>query len=234
MRISLWLILRKFSNKIVEKIKTRILCSVTFFRKSCRLGNSVRNVVEPERLHKTIWRSFACWIIKATHASTRPRRALHFPLHTHTHTHTEIYNTNCFLMTTVVSWTRLNFVSPLLLFVSPASFCLTILGVEITHKDTVTRAMTPLEEWSATRRGLYLQQHTTLTLAFRTFANAPKDGGILLSNSFVFCSFLKRLSLDVCHCCIQWPISPVQGVLSMLYKIHSLRSEFGSWRSQNV
>ena len=31
-----------FQTKVVEKIKTHILCSVTFFRKSCRLWDSVR------------------------------------------------------------------------------------------------------------------------------------------------------------------------------------------------
>jgi len=31
-------------TKVVEKIKTHILCSVTFFRKSCRLWDNVENV----------------------------------------------------------------------------------------------------------------------------------------------------------------------------------------------
>jgi len=30
-----------FGNKLVEKIKTHVLCSVTFFRKSCRLWDNV-------------------------------------------------------------------------------------------------------------------------------------------------------------------------------------------------
>ena len=30
-----------FQTKVVEKIKTHILCSVTFFRKSCRLWDNV-------------------------------------------------------------------------------------------------------------------------------------------------------------------------------------------------
>jgi len=30
-----------FQTKVVEKIKTRILCSVTFFLKSCRLWDNV-------------------------------------------------------------------------------------------------------------------------------------------------------------------------------------------------
>ena len=30
-----------FETKVVEKIKIHILCSITFFRKSCRLGDNV-------------------------------------------------------------------------------------------------------------------------------------------------------------------------------------------------
>jgi hypothetical protein len=30
--------------KVVEKIKTHILCSVSFFRKSCRLGDNVEKL----------------------------------------------------------------------------------------------------------------------------------------------------------------------------------------------
>jgi hypothetical protein len=43
MTMSRWLLLRmrNVSNKVVEKIKTHILCSVTFFRKSCRLWDNV-------------------------------------------------------------------------------------------------------------------------------------------------------------------------------------------------
>jgi len=32
-----------FQTKVVEKVKTHILCSVTFFRKSCRLLDNVEN-----------------------------------------------------------------------------------------------------------------------------------------------------------------------------------------------
>jgi hypothetical protein len=30
-----------FQTQVAEKIKTRILCSITFFRKSCRLSDNV-------------------------------------------------------------------------------------------------------------------------------------------------------------------------------------------------
>jgi len=33
-----------FQTKIVEKIKTHILCSVTFARKSCRLWDNVEKI----------------------------------------------------------------------------------------------------------------------------------------------------------------------------------------------
>jgi hypothetical protein len=33
--------MRNVSEKVVEKIKTYILCSLTFFRKSCRLWDNV-------------------------------------------------------------------------------------------------------------------------------------------------------------------------------------------------
>jgi len=32
-----------FQTKVVEKIKTHVLCSVTIFRKSSRLSNNVEN-----------------------------------------------------------------------------------------------------------------------------------------------------------------------------------------------
>jgi hypothetical protein len=58
-----------FQTKDVEKIKTHILCSVTFFRKSCRLSYNVEkygraiqatddNIIQPMR--------FVCWVTKAT------------------------------------------------------------------------------------------------------------------------------------------------------------------------
>jgi hypothetical protein len=44
---------------------------IDVFRKSCRLWDNVKNVVEPDKPRKTIWRMrFACWITKAT--KTRP------------------------------------------------------------------------------------------------------------------------------------------------------------------
>jgi len=38
-----------FQIKVVEKIKTHILCSVTFFQKSCFLWDNVENMVQRGR-----------------------------------------------------------------------------------------------------------------------------------------------------------------------------------------
>ena len=48
-----------FQTKVVEKIKTHILFSITFFRKSCRLRDNVRKkkyCSEPDMPQMTIWR----------------------------------------------------------------------------------------------------------------------------------------------------------------------------------
>jgi hypothetical protein len=49
-----------FQTKVVEKIKTRILCSITFFRKSCR-GRD-RQATDDNIIRRM---RFACWITKA-------------------------------------------------------------------------------------------------------------------------------------------------------------------------
>ena len=57
-----------FQTKVVEKIKTHILCPVTFFRKSTRLWDNVeKNIVRWGRIQTIIWcMRIACWIPKAT------------------------------------------------------------------------------------------------------------------------------------------------------------------------
>jgi hypothetical protein len=42
-----------FQTKVVEKIKTNIICSITLFRKSCRLGDNVEKQVQPDRPQMT-------------------------------------------------------------------------------------------------------------------------------------------------------------------------------------
>ena len=57
-----------FQTKVVEKIKTHILCSVTFCRKSCRLWDNVekydraRQVADDNIMGRM---RIACWITKA-------------------------------------------------------------------------------------------------------------------------------------------------------------------------
>ena len=59
-----------FQTKVLEKIKTHILCLVIFFlQKSYRLWDNVggKNIVELDRSKMTIWRMrIARWILKAT------------------------------------------------------------------------------------------------------------------------------------------------------------------------
>ena len=73
-----------FQIKVVEKIKTHILCSVTLFRKSCRLRDNVEKYygARGSTNDVTTWRiRFACWIWKAT------RRHTHTHAQAHAHTH---------------------------------------------------------------------------------------------------------------------------------------------------
>jgi hypothetical protein len=58
-----------FQTNVVEKIKTQILCSVTFFRKPSRLWDNVekRGRAWQATDYNIILRMrFACWIAKAT------------------------------------------------------------------------------------------------------------------------------------------------------------------------
>ena len=101
-KASRWVIFRivNVSAIFAEKIKTHILCSMTFLfpRKSCGLWENVgKNVVEPaSRPHMTIQYGpmrFACWVTK--------------PNVTHTHTHSEyrvsgleLYKNTCLCFST--------------------------------------------------------------------------------------------------------------------------------------
>jgi hypothetical protein len=58
-----------FQTKLVEKIKTHLLCSVTFFRKLHHLWDNVEKYGTARQAtdDNIIWRMhFACWITKAT------------------------------------------------------------------------------------------------------------------------------------------------------------------------
>jgi hypothetical protein len=81
-----------FQTKVVEKIKTHILCSIKFFRKSCRLWDNVekygtaRQATDDNIIRRM---RFECRITKATDTLT-------------------ICNTYCFSTATMVTRTRPN------------------------------------------------------------------------------------------------------------------------------
>jgi hypothetical protein len=55
-------------TNVVEKIKTHILCSITFSRESCRLWDVVKYFTTGHATDNTIRRiRIACWVTKATH-----------------------------------------------------------------------------------------------------------------------------------------------------------------------
>jgi len=59
-----------YQKGVVEKIETRVLWPKTFFRKSCRLCDNVKNMVQPDRPHMTMqWcideMGITCWITQA-------------------------------------------------------------------------------------------------------------------------------------------------------------------------
>ena len=60
--------MRNVSDKSCRDIKTHILCSVTVFRKSCRLCDNVEKYCTASRPQTTMWRMrIACWVHKATY-----------------------------------------------------------------------------------------------------------------------------------------------------------------------
>jgi hypothetical protein len=81
-----------FQTKVVEKIKTHILCSVTFFRKSCRLWDNVGKYCRVGSGHR--WQYGA----RELHAGYL-RLQIH-PL--------RMYNSHCFPTAAMVARMRLN------------------------------------------------------------------------------------------------------------------------------
>jgi hypothetical protein len=62
-----------FQTKVVEKIKTYILCSVTFFFENCAVYEIMwNNIVEWGRTQMAIWHMCnACWIPKPTNTHSQ-------------------------------------------------------------------------------------------------------------------------------------------------------------------
>jgi hypothetical protein len=87
MTISRWFLLRmrNISDKSIDKIKTRILCSIIFSENRVVCKIMCKSIVEPDRTQMTIiWRMpFACWTAKTpdTHSENvivLPRQQLLF------------------------------------------------------------------------------------------------------------------------------------------------------------
>jgi hypothetical protein len=71
-----------FQIKVIEEIKTHILCSVTFFPENRAVYEKIwKNIVEWGKPQMTIWRKrIACWIPKATNTHSRYAILITFPL----------------------------------------------------------------------------------------------------------------------------------------------------------
>ena len=78
---SSWLSTLLFQTKVVEKIKTRILCSMTFIENRALYDITRKSIVEPERSHMTVWRmSIASCVPKATDTHSEYITITDFPL----------------------------------------------------------------------------------------------------------------------------------------------------------
>jgi len=74
-----------FLTKVVEKIKTCILCSITFFKNRATCEIIWENIVKLDRPQMTVWcMHIACWIPRQQHTLW-------------------IYSTYCFFTATVVA-----------------------------------------------------------------------------------------------------------------------------------
>ena len=106
----LWQYVAKFfleweihETHVVEKMKKHILCSATFFRKTCRLWDNVEKCGGAREAADDVAKCrirVAWWIRKATR--------MHTPTLLATRTHRQICDTYCFSTATMVSRTLLS------------------------------------------------------------------------------------------------------------------------------
>jgi hypothetical protein len=84
-----------YRSKAVDKIKTHIICSITFFsRKLCFLWECEKKNVEPGRPQMTIRHiSIACWVRKATYTRSEYVILTAFPLQQWLHERTSVFRT---------------------------------------------------------------------------------------------------------------------------------------------
>jgi hypothetical protein len=80
-----------FQTKFVEKIKTHILCSVTFFRKSCRLWDNIEKCGGARQAAATRRMRVARWISKDTRVQVHLRARVPTPACAHPRAHTQKY-----------------------------------------------------------------------------------------------------------------------------------------------
>jgi hypothetical protein len=78
-----------FQIKFVEKIKIHNLCSVTFFRKSCRLWDNVKKITWSQRTQIMWGLRVAYWISKLTRAQARLPPCAHTQTHPDSDTRTQ-------------------------------------------------------------------------------------------------------------------------------------------------
>jgi hypothetical protein len=70
-----------FQTKVVEKLHTHVVCSVTFFENHVVCEITWKNLVERVKPQMTMWRMhIACWIPKATNTHTGCVIVIAFPL----------------------------------------------------------------------------------------------------------------------------------------------------------
>jgi len=70
-----------FQKKVIQEIKTHILCSRTSFHIRAVYEIMWKHKVEPDRSPMTIWRTrITCWIIKATDIHSEYVILIVFPL----------------------------------------------------------------------------------------------------------------------------------------------------------
>ena len=76
--------MRNVPDKILKKIKTRVLCPITFFfgvENRAIYEKMWKNIVEQDRPQITIWRMrIACWVSNATNTHSEYVLPIAFPL----------------------------------------------------------------------------------------------------------------------------------------------------------
>ena len=89
---SVFLRMKNFWQVVVVKIKTHILGSITFFRKSCRLWDNVEKYLESDKPQMAVWRRrIACRIAKTRKTHLEYSILIAFQLQQWLHDHAHYY-----------------------------------------------------------------------------------------------------------------------------------------------